>query len=1087
MAIGLGINLNAYAILPGTYTIGGTSPNYTTLSAAINALNATGVQGGDVIFNIRSGTYTSTSWRGEIEPVQNASASARVIFQSESGNPADVVINVPGTSSDNYIVRLKNASYVTFRNLTFTNTNTSYGRIFDFTSSASYDSIVNCRLNGATSTSSGDICAIIYAYSHLGTTNVFYKNVFTNGSSWAYMRGTSTSAHSKDIRFIENTFNMTNSGYYGMYNYYTADVKFLNNVFNYNGTSTFYGFYSYYSDYNFEFTDNKLNFTSTSTLYDMYFYYISYAALNGGHNGSYPKMSRNVINTTNTSGTTYLGYVLYASYLDARDNIINGKSATGTIYMYGYNYGAKESMLEDNVINITVSSTGTLYAYIDYDGSNYGDTTQNNVYNLATNGTLYNYVAYYGKSIIRDNVINMTNTTGTTYNYLSNYASGARVYNNKFKIVSTTGSIYGAYLYTGSTSYSGTKSYNNDIEMVSTGAASHWGIYGSYVNGEKIYNNVITSKSAGGTCYLARFVGTQYSNSSIFNNTFHHSGTASTVYGLYTDGGSINFVNNILSNSNAPATGNAAYIKGSDFKSDYNLYSMSVPTSTMFVGPTYTGASLDKYRADAKTDFNSLVYSAPFTDAGNRDFTINAASPAAWAVNGRGVHDSTRYTDRSGAAVPLFVTSGVPDIGAYEVEPTSTPPDAVATPANPVANAFQVFTFGQDTVLAIEWGATVPTTYTVKQYTGEKATPVPAGLKRMFFNIQGDASSLDHSYTAYTFYKDPWIGDIPTENDAVLARQSGTGGWVGYNYTNALRETTRNIVSTVGTIDSAGSFTVVENGRIGIRCVYPPTGIRISNITAESADIKWDAIYNPLGYQVIVKKNSTPPTDTEWGAALNPTSNSVTSGNLDEDTKYYVFVRNICGAKDTSGYTIDSFTTIITCHAPTITVVDVHNTRAVVYWDSVRTAYGYEVALTTSSTAPANGTNITSAERLFSFLDPGKTYYAHVRANCNTMYAKSEWTTVEFSTWATGVEQINNTGAGMEIYPNPVREELVVTLGGKVTSGTVTVQDMTGKTLKAVQVTENKVHVNVQELPAGVYILQYAEDGRREQVKFTKQ
>ncbi len=1098
IATGLGINLNAYAILPGTYTIGGTSPNYTTLSDAINALNATGVQGGNVIFNIRSGTYTSTSWRGEITTVQNASASARVIFQSESGNPADVVINVPGTSSDNYIVKFNKANHVTFKNLTFVNTNTSYGRIFDFASTSSEDSIVNCSLTGATSTTSsttGEL-AIVYSNQYTGSNVVFYKNVFNNGAMWVRWYGTGSSSWATGGKFIENTFNMTNSGYYGTYMYYHSDTKFLKNTFNYTGTGVFYGLYTYYGENGMDFAENTFNMNSTSTLYPFYLYYTNYYASTSGFNGNGPTIRKNIINTTNTSGTTVGMYTYYCHYMTVTDNIFNCNSTTGAIQLQGPLYYCRESRAEGNTFNFTASSSGGISntsGCLYTGGNTWPDTVQKNIFNLKTaGGTIDWYTVYYGGntgSTMNNNELNFTNTTGSSYCRIQ-YAMGAEFTKNKIKMNSTSGLMYGMYLY-GTTSYAGAKVHNNDIELTSTGNATHYALYGSYMNTDKVFNNIYTSSTLGAS-NLVYFPGTQYNGNRIYNNVFHSlqsSLTSTTNYGVYADGtsGEIFFNNNIVSRATPLTSGGyGVYNTGSTLKSDYNLYDL--PGATVFYqSPTKNGASLQTFREASKVDYNSLVYKAPYVNAAARDFTINASSPDAWAVNGRGVHDSTRYTDRSGAAVPLFVTSGVPDIGAYEVDPTSIPPDAVATPANPVANAFQLFTFGQDTVLAIEWGATVPATYTVKQYTGIKATPVPAGLKRMFFNIQGDASSLNHSYTAYTFYKDPWIGDIPTENDAVLARQSGTGGWVGYNYSNAVRETTRNIVSTVGTIDSAGSFTVVENGRIGIRCVYPPTGIRISNITAESADIKWDAIYNPLGYQVIVKKTSTPPTDTEWGAALNPTSNSVTSGNLNEDTKYYVFVRNICGEKDTSGYTIDSFTTIITCHAPTITVVDVHNTRAVVYWDSVRTAYGYEVALTTSSTAPANGTNITSTERLFSFLDAGKTYYAHVRANCNTIYTKSEWTTVEFSTWSTGVEQINNAGAGIEIYPNPVREELVVTLGGKVISGTVTVQDMTGKTLKAVQATENKVHVNVNELPAGVYILQYAEDGRREQVKFTKQ
>ena len=94
------------AQLNGTYTIGGTSPDYTTLSAAISDLNANGVSG-PVIFNIRDGSYSGTSWMGSINNITGASSSNTITFRSQSGNKANVTIS--GNSSSNYIFRFNNA------------------------------------------------------------------------------------------------------------------------------------------------------------------------------------------------------------------------------------------------------------------------------------------------------------------------------------------------------------------------------------------------------------------------------------------------------------------------------------------------------------------------------------------------------------------------------------------------------------------------------------------------------------------------------------------------------------------------------------------------------------------------------------------------------------------------------------------------------------------------------------------------------------------------------------------------------------------------------------------------------------------
>ena len=140
-----------------------------------------------------------------------------------------------------------------------------------------------------------------------------------------------------------------------------------------------------------------------------------------------------------------------------------------------------------------------------------------------------------------------------------------------------------------------------------------------------------------------------------------------------------------------------------------------------------------------------------------------------------------------------------------------------------------------------------------------------------------------------------------------------------------------------------------------------------------------------------------------------------------------------------------------------------------------------------SATPPAVGTDINKNSMLAPFLDEGVEYYVHVRAHCSSIYNKSEWATAKFSTWAAGVSTLNGEGAQLAVYPNPVQQDMVVTVGGVVKEGTIAILDMTGKLLKTQTVNSNTVKVNVSELPAGMYIVQYTDDSRREQLKFTKQ
>jgi len=100
--------------LNGTYTIGGSTADYTTISDAVADLNAYGVCG-PTTFNIRTGFYDE---QFTINQFRGHACDTPVIFQSETGDSTDVVINdVNDDFSNNYIVQLDGADGVTFSNI----------------------------------------------------------------------------------------------------------------------------------------------------------------------------------------------------------------------------------------------------------------------------------------------------------------------------------------------------------------------------------------------------------------------------------------------------------------------------------------------------------------------------------------------------------------------------------------------------------------------------------------------------------------------------------------------------------------------------------------------------------------------------------------------------------------------------------------------------------------------------------------------------------------------------------------------------------------------------------------------------------
>lgn len=110
--------------LNGTYTIGGTNPDYATIADAFNALNASGISG-PVVFAIRDGIYNQQS---SLNAITGSGAVNTVLFVSESGDSTAVVWTFTPGSSANYTCRLNGADYVSFNKITFRSIGSSFAR-----------------------------------------------------------------------------------------------------------------------------------------------------------------------------------------------------------------------------------------------------------------------------------------------------------------------------------------------------------------------------------------------------------------------------------------------------------------------------------------------------------------------------------------------------------------------------------------------------------------------------------------------------------------------------------------------------------------------------------------------------------------------------------------------------------------------------------------------------------------------------------------------------------------------------------------------------------------------------------------------
>ncbi len=101
--------------LAGNYTIGGTTADYPTFSAAIAALDSFGVDG-PVIFNVRIGVYEESD---TIREIARTSAINTVTFQSETEDSSDVVLQCHSGYTGNWNLRIYRSSHLIFRKIGF--------------------------------------------------------------------------------------------------------------------------------------------------------------------------------------------------------------------------------------------------------------------------------------------------------------------------------------------------------------------------------------------------------------------------------------------------------------------------------------------------------------------------------------------------------------------------------------------------------------------------------------------------------------------------------------------------------------------------------------------------------------------------------------------------------------------------------------------------------------------------------------------------------------------------------------------------------------------------------------------------------
>src|SRR5690606_6297911 len=114
-----------------------------------------------------------------------------------------------------------------------------------------------------------------------------------------------------------------------------------------------------------------------------------------------------------------------------------------------------------------------------------------------------------------------------------------------------------------------------------------------------------------------------------------------------------------------------------------------------------------------------------------------------------------------------------------------------------------------------------------------------------------------------------------------------------------------------------------------------PTGLAISGITHNSAQMNWDAMPGVTGYECAVTASAVPPS-----SGTVTTATFYTGTMLQPASTYYAHLRSECSPSTYSGWTTVSFTTPV-CNAPTgLSVTGITTSGGTLNWTAVAGAIG---------------------------------------------------------------------------------------------------------------------------------------------------
>lgn len=392
----------------GSYTIDGTLPtswpaqnpggNFNTFQEAADALRC-GIQG-SVVFNV-TGTYNEQIRLGYIP---GTSANATITFKSANNNPASATLTYAATTAlNNYTLKIDSTNYIHFKNMTLAATGTTFGKVIEYASIASNDSLVGCIINAPASLSNSTNFITVHLNQLKGSNVIIKNNIINNGATGIYISGTSTAIKTFNHTVDGNTIN--GAYQYGIYSNFASTLMVSNNIVNFSSPifSTSSGIYISSSDSMYQVIGNKININNVTggTTHGIWI------TGSGGSNFNRVKIMNNDV-VAETNNTTILYGIRVTNSLNTfvANNTVSANTTTTTYGLHLDNSG--NALVYNNSINTYSPVTTNGYAVYILNTTATGIDLKNNI--ISNKGG--------GRALF------VTNPSGINSNYNMLYSTG---------------------------------------------------------------------------------------------------------------------------------------------------------------------------------------------------------------------------------------------------------------------------------------------------------------------------------------------------------------------------------------------------------------------------------------------------------------------------------------------------------------------------------------------------------------------------------------------------------------------------------------------------------------------------------------